>query len=216
MKRKKEGVLIFLGILFLAFAGGILWLQSKNNTSVAPLMYTMAAADGIFGLVMFIIGVRGVETEESRNADILSEFDSMDKAPARREEPQDDPFDDGFDDGFENDVRSRFAQRSRRKEPEEDEGFEEKSEFEELIAQSERRVEMAKKSYKRAFDNASDRMLDLEDAEDEYENSGASDEAAYELSRAKRAAAKADEKLKAAEKELKEARNELERLKAME
>lgn len=203
MKRKKEGGLIIIGALFLAFAAVILWLQFKNNTSVAPLMYTMAAADGIFGLIMIISGVRGSSDNEPVSSDI---FDS---APVRpiNDDYQDDTLADTndavrSDDGFDDDLGEEPEYKN--------------DDFDQLLEQSRERVRIAKRNYDRAFNNASERLLDLEDAQDDYERSGGSDEATYALSRARRAAKKADEEAKKASQELKEAKKELKRLEALE
>lgn len=204
MKRKKETGLIVIGVLFMAFAGVILWLQFKNNTSVAPLMYTMAAADGIFGIIMMISGLRGSEDNtvsddifENKSAPVLND-DYKDDTLADFDKDTAVSDDNFFDDDF--------------GEPEEYKN----DDFTDLLEQTRERVKKAKKNYDRAFNNASERLLDLEDAQDNYERDGGSDEATYELSRAKRAAKKADDEVKAASQELKEAKKELKRLEALE
>lgn len=197
-KRKIDYPFIIFGVLFIGVAAFMFWLVSQKETSMDMLLITMAAADAIFGVVMVVFGIKGSEVKKEKDAELEEMFSAP--LPQKNIEDTHDSFDDELqDDDF-------FGK--------DDEYVNE--DFNDLLIRSREKLECAKIAYENAVDRASSAALDLEDAQDDYERSGGSDDATYALSRAKRAAKKADEDARQASKEYKEAKNELKRLEALE
>ncbi|MBP3414442.1 MAG: hypothetical protein J6L81_04500 [Clostridia bacterium] len=198
-KRKIDVPFIVFGVLFIGVAAFMFWLVSQKETSMDLLLITMAAADAIFGVVMVIFGIKGSEKKVKEEADEATFEPAFVPVTEKKQEPEE-SFDDDMqdDDFFGND----------------DEYVNE--DFNDLIIRSKEKVKQAKIAYENAVDRASEAALDLEDAQDDYERSGGSDDATYALSRAKRAAKQADDDARQASKEYKEAKNELKRLEALE